>query len=137
VFAFEGWGETLTTAHPWHGAELVFVLKLGAWVWNLAGFVWLCLVFPDGLLPGRRWRGVVGWSVAAGLLVNATQAFFTTAAEARPTGRFALRMPDPAGRGYRAAGFRRGARRAHGGGRQSGAALTGAAPSSFASSCVG
>jgi len=96
VFAFESWGETLTTSHPWQGAELVYVLKLGAWVWNLAGFVWLCLVFPDGLLPGRRWRAVVGWSVVAGLFVNATHAFFTTAAEARPTERFAVRLPDPA-----------------------------------------
>jgi hypothetical protein len=34
---------------------------------NLAGFVALCLVFPDGLAPGRRWR-IVCAAVACGML---------------------------------------------------------------------
>ncbi len=43
----------------------------GAWVFNLTGFVLLCLVFPDGRLPGRRWR-VLPWAflaVAAAVVV--------------------------------------------------------------------
>jgi signal transduction histidine kinase len=37
-----------------------------AWPWQLTGFLALLLVFPDGLLPGRRWR-----LVAAGIPVSA------------------------------------------------------------------
>ncbi len=37
-----------------------------AWPWQLAGFLVLLLVFPDGLLPGRRWA-----VVAAGIPVSA------------------------------------------------------------------
>ncbi|MDT3442733.1 histidine kinase [Pseudofrankia sp. BMG5.37] len=97
VYTFESWGETLTTAHPWPAAELVYTLKLGAWVWNLAGFVWLCLVFPDGLLPGRRWRAVVGWAVAAGLFLNAALSFFEPvhSGDQRPTYLFVTRVPAP------------------------------------------
>ncbi|MEU7876484.1 histidine kinase [Dactylosporangium sp. NPDC049140] len=43
----------------------------GAWVWNLAGFVALCLVFPSGLPTGRRWRLVPAGCVAAGVYVHA------------------------------------------------------------------
>ncbi|MFI5908889.1 histidine kinase [Dactylosporangium sp. NPDC051541] len=41
----------------------------GVWVFNLAGFVWLCLVFPAGLLPGRRWRAVPWCFLAAATFV--------------------------------------------------------------------
>ena len=47
VFALTPLGQTLTSSQP---------VQLGAWAWKLAGFVALCLVFPDGLAPGRRWR---------------------------------------------------------------------------------
>jgi signal transduction histidine kinase len=63
VFAVEFWGQSARTTHPWPAAEVLYHVQLGAWVWNLAGFVALCLVFPDGLLPGRRWR-TVAWVVA-------------------------------------------------------------------------
>jgi signal transduction histidine kinase len=71
VFAVEDWGETVATTHPWPAARLMYAVKLGAWVWNLAGFVGLCLVFPDGLPSGRRWRIVVWAAVASGVFVNA------------------------------------------------------------------
>ncbi|MFI5954778.1 histidine kinase [Cryptosporangium sp. NPDC051539] len=67
TFAVEDWG-----ASPWPGSGVVGVLSPGVWVWNLAGFVALCLVFPNGLLPG--WRRVAGLAGVAGLVVNATGA---------------------------------------------------------------
>ncbi|WP_433221992.1 hypothetical protein ACQP00_22250 [Dactylosporangium sp. CS-047395] len=46
-----------------------------AWVWNLAGFVALCLVFPSGLPAGRRWRFVAWAGPAAGVLVQTLLSF--------------------------------------------------------------
>ena len=66
VFAVEDWGQTITTADPWPAARLMYTVKLGAWVWNLAGFVALCLVFPDGLPRAHRWR-IVGAGIACGV----------------------------------------------------------------------
>ncbi|MDP4511172.1 sensor histidine kinase [Nonomuraea turcica] len=43
VPALEEWGR-----HSWWGAVI--------WSWQVVGFLLLLLVFPDGLLPGRRWR---------------------------------------------------------------------------------
>ncbi|WP_020388530.1 sensor histidine kinase [Kribbella catacumbae] len=41
-------------------------LGVVAWPWQLTGFLALLLVFPDGLLPGRRWKLVaVGVPVSA------------------------------------------------------------------------
>ncbi|MGW4939985.1 sensor histidine kinase [Actinoplanes sp. NPDC004185] len=71
VFAVESWGATALTADPWPAARWVYTFQLGAWVWNLAGFVALCLVFPDGMLPGRRRRLAAVFSVAAALTVHA------------------------------------------------------------------
>ncbi|TYB44088.1 sensor histidine kinase [Actinomadura chibensis] len=71
VFAVELWGETDLTSSPWPGAHAVYLVKLGAWVWNLAGFAALCLVFPSGLAPGPRWRAVAWTVAAAGVAVNA------------------------------------------------------------------
>ncbi|MFC9690911.1 histidine kinase [Kribbella sp. NPDC056951] len=42
----------------------------GVWPWQLVGFLALLLVFPDGLLPGRRWRAVAFAVPGAALLVN-------------------------------------------------------------------
>lgn len=71
VGAIEDWGQTLDSAHPWPGAAALFVLKQGVWVWNLAGFVALCLVFPDGPLRGRVWRRLPWLCLAAALVLNA------------------------------------------------------------------
>lgn len=78
VFAVELWGETDPTSRPWPGAHLLYLVKLGAWVWNLAGFAALCLVFPSGLPPGRRWRAVAWTAVAAGVAVNAATSWTIT-----------------------------------------------------------
>jgi hypothetical protein len=48
----------------------MFVVKMGAWVWNLAGFVAVCLVFPDGVLPAPWWRRLVWIAVMVGVFVN-------------------------------------------------------------------
>ena len=74
VFALEGWGRSVHTAHPWPAAQVLYQIQIGAWVWNLAGFAALCLVFPDGLLPGRRWRLVGRLALVTGVYVNAGQA---------------------------------------------------------------
>ncbi|MGI5328446.1 sensor histidine kinase [Actinomadura nitritigenes] len=98
VFAVEDWGETVTASHPWPGAEILYMLKLGAWVWNLAGFAALCLVFPDGLLPGRGWRIAAAGAVAAGVWLNLTMSFVQPADEMDPhvRERFVLVIPRPA-----------------------------------------
>ncbi|HWB34702.1 MAG TPA: hypothetical protein VHA75_01625, partial [Rugosimonospora sp.] len=77
VFALELWGETVDRPHPWPGAGAVHAVAVGAWVWNLAGFAALCLVFPTGLRPGRRWRVVAGAAGAAGVAVNALASWAT------------------------------------------------------------
>ena len=61
VPALEAWGRA-----PWPGADFLAALSVVAWPWQLAGFLVLLLVFPDGLLPGRRWA-----VVAAGIPVSA------------------------------------------------------------------
>ena len=84
VFALEWWGGSARGDDPWPAAAVLYHVQLGAWVWNVAGFAALCLVFPDGLLPGPRWRRVVGGAVAAGLYVNAVQASVGLPADDQP-----------------------------------------------------
>ena len=51
---------------------LATVVNLGGWGWALSTLVPLALLsFPDGRLPGRGWRALVGVAVANGLLVTA------------------------------------------------------------------
>lgn len=71
VFTVELWGETDRTSRPWPGAAVVDVVQHGAWVWNVAGFTALCLVFPSGPARGRRWRGFAWCAVAIGVLAHA------------------------------------------------------------------
>ena len=73
VFAAEAWGSTAGTGRPWPAAGVPADLQTGAWVWNVAGFAALCLVFPNGLLPGRRWRQVAWGAPAAGVLITVAQ----------------------------------------------------------------
>jgi signal transduction histidine kinase len=60
----EAWGASFSTGHPLPAAHLGAFVSGGVWTVNLAGFVALCLVFPDGRLPGRRWR-LLPWAYAA------------------------------------------------------------------------
>ena len=71
TWVVESWGQTYGTTRPWPGAYLGSVVGPGAWVFNLAGFVALCLVFPDGLLPGRRRRALPWVILAVAVAVNA------------------------------------------------------------------
>jgi signal transduction histidine kinase len=67
----ENWGGTFATTNPWPAAHLAAAVAPGVWVFNLAGFFMLCLVFPDGPLPGRGWRVLPWLGLAAAVLVNA------------------------------------------------------------------
>lgn len=68
--AVEVWGETYQSTAPWPGSEIVAVIGRGFWPWQLLGFAALMLLFPSGLLAGRRWR-VLAWSVpVAAALIN-------------------------------------------------------------------
>jgi len=71
VAAVEDWGSSLLSAHPWPGATAMFVLKQGFWVWNLAGFGALCMLFPDGRSASVRLRRLPVYGVVAAVLLNA------------------------------------------------------------------
>jgi len=71
VRVVELWGVSVTTDRPWPGADVVSIVAGGFWVWTLAGFVALCLLFPDGRLPGHRWRLFPYLAAASGVLLNA------------------------------------------------------------------
>ena len=60
TYGLETWGATAGSVDPWIGAAAVARVGVGIWVLNLAGFVLLCLTFPDGPLPGRTWQ-VMPW----------------------------------------------------------------------------
>lgn len=70
--AVEVWGRTAASVAPWWGSSVTAVIGAGAWPWQLAGFLWLLLVFPDGLLPGRRWAAVAVAVPTSVLLVHLT-----------------------------------------------------------------
>jgi signal transduction histidine kinase len=94
VLALERWGFAITPSHPWLG----FVLTTAIWPWLFVGFVALVLVFPDGLLPGRRWRLVAWMAPAAALLLSAALSLDASsfAAEGGPVpGRSPISLPPP------------------------------------------
>jgi len=70
VYAIEEWGASYFTADPWPGSHTAAVVGVGVWPWQFLGFVALVLVFPDGPLPGWRWRLVAIAAPLAALLVN-------------------------------------------------------------------
>ncbi len=70
TMAVEDWGASAITAAPWWGADVVAAVAPGIWVFNFAGFVLLCLTFPDGRLPGRRWAAMPWLFLAAAALVD-------------------------------------------------------------------
>jgi signal transduction histidine kinase len=66
TYGVESWALSAGSADPWWGAGIVAAAGIGIWVFHLTGFVLLCLVFPDGLLPGRWWRAMPWlWLLAA------------------------------------------------------------------------
>jgi signal transduction histidine kinase len=75
VFAVEDWGRTAATDRPWPGATVAAGLVEATWPWLFLGFVALVLVFPDGLLPGRRWRVVAALAPFSAALLTAGMAF--------------------------------------------------------------
>lgn len=68
----EAWGRTAASPAPWWGSGFMAVVEPGVWPLQLVGFMALLLVFPTGLLPGRRWRVVAA-------LVPGSALLFTTA----------------------------------------------------------
>lgn len=84
----EFWGGRAGTAGAWPGSALGHYVAQGAWVWHLAGFAVLCAVFPDGLLPGRRWRAVLIAFFVAAVALNVLLAVGTLVQErsGRPDG---------------------------------------------------
>jgi signal transduction histidine kinase len=76
VFTVEDWGSTYGTNTPWPGARTVGVISGGVWAWLFFGFVTLVLIFPDGLLPGRRW-----WLIWAAVPVSAAVVNFAVATD--------------------------------------------------------
>lgn len=69
VFGVEQWAASATTTDPWWGAQVVAAAGVGIWTFNLAGFVVLCLTFPDGRLPGRGWASLPWLWLAAAVAV--------------------------------------------------------------------
>jgi signal transduction histidine kinase len=95
VAVVEWWGDTFLGRHPWPAAEAVWILAQGFWVWNLAGFVALCLVFPDGALAGQLWRRLPLFAVVAACLLNAAVSLDpdTHQVEGVTRAGYALRLP--------------------------------------------
>ena len=71
VSAVEAWGSTVGTADALPGARALGILRAGFWVWQLAGLVALCLVFPDGPLDEPLWKRTPYLALGSALLVNA------------------------------------------------------------------
>lgn len=71
VFAVEDWGRTAAGPRPWPGSVLAAGFVEATWPWLFLGFVALVLVFPDGLLPGRRWRVVAVLAPVSAALLTA------------------------------------------------------------------
>jgi hypothetical protein len=70
AWTLELWGQAYGAGHAWPAARVASWIAQGAWVWQLVGFGVLCLVFPGGLLPGRRWRAMLVLFLAAALGVQ-------------------------------------------------------------------
>ncbi len=71
VAAVEAWGASARSARPWPAAAFMAAVAAGVWVWNLTGFVALCLVFPDGWPPGAAWRRLPPFLTFVGVATNA------------------------------------------------------------------
>ncbi len=84
-----------------YGTSIVAGAAIGAWVhdwiwvWYLVGITVVFLYFPDGELPGRRWRAVIGLSAAAAslmmILIGLTPGPLQTFGVLNPVGLDALR----------------------------------------------
>lgn len=67
VAAVEAWGNTYGTAGQMPGASVVAAFAPGVWVFNLAGFLFLCATVPNGPAPGWGWRALPWMYLAAAL----------------------------------------------------------------------
>lgn len=99
TYGVERWALTARSADPWWGSGVVAAVGVGIWVFNLTGFVLLCLVFPHGPLPGRWWRAMPWlWLLAAlGVVLVVAGAPDDPAARGRD-GRRVRGVPGGAGR---------------------------------------
>lgn len=70
VWAVEDWGAAYQQGDRLPGGQLASWAASGVWVYQLGGFVILCLVFPDGRLAGRPWRALPGAFVLVAVVVN-------------------------------------------------------------------
>jgi signal transduction histidine kinase len=62
--AVQGWGQR-ATAEGWPGAVVAEWITASSWLPGGFGLILTFLLFPDGRLPGRRWRWVL-WAGAIG-----------------------------------------------------------------------
>jgi signal transduction histidine kinase len=96
--AAEAWGQTAASPTPWWGSGFMALVEGGAWPWQLVGFMALLLVFPDGLLPGTRWRVVAVLVPGCALLVTAaTIVTLNYGDPPRPAVRSPVSVPEPVG----------------------------------------
>jgi hypothetical protein len=66
-----------------------------SWVVEILAWTLLVLLFPDGRLPGRRWRLAIWTAVAGAILVFAGQAFSVDISEGFSSGRNPLGVDSP------------------------------------------
>jgi signal transduction histidine kinase len=78
VVGVETWGSTVGAAEPWPLATVMAQVSAGIWVFHLAGFVVLCLVFPVGPLGGRPWNLVPAAYLAVATLLIMVRALDPT-----------------------------------------------------------
>ncbi|MFI0352270.1 sensor histidine kinase [Actinomadura sp. 9N407] len=93
--AVEVWGRTHGTRGPWPGSGFMAVLGSAVWSWQLVGFLFLLLVFPAGLLPGRRWRAAAASVPLSALVVTVAMVATMNHYDPPPAARSPVSVPEP------------------------------------------
>ncbi len=91
IFSTEYVGRSLYTGAALPGAGLVD--WMGAWSWGLSFsllVIWVPLLFPDGHLPGPRWRPFAWVALVAGVVATGAAAI-----SADTTGGYSGQLPNP------------------------------------------